>query len=95
MQTLLDAASSDSISDGVAVLGPCNVIIAGDSVFDGASVSLEAYPTDTPSKYAPAGLDGVLRGPDNVFINGTGDYFVRAVVRNAGPNTSINAVVNQ
>ncbi len=95
MQTLLDGVSANGASSGVAVNGPCNVIIAGDSVFDGASVAIESYPTDTDAKYAPAGLDGFLKGPDSVFINGVGDYFVRAVVRNAGSSTNINAVINQ
>ncbi len=94
MQTLLNGVSANGASSGVEVNGPCNVVIAGDSVFDGASVAIESYPEDTPSKYAPAGLDGFLKGPDTVFVNGLGTHYIRAVVRNAGANTNINAVIN-
>ena len=95
MAALLTAASANGAGAGVSLGAPSTVYFEKDSVFDGARVLLQAASTDTEEKYA---TNDAFRPyhfvQHGVFvINIKGAYYLRAVIENAGPETSINCVV--
>ena len=95
MASLLSAATANGAGTGVAMTGPCTVIVENDSVFDRAEVHIEVSETDTAGKYAPAGREAILRAAGAIRIDVTGAYYVRARIAKAESATSINAVAIQ
>lgn len=98
--TILAAATTSGPSAGVALLGECGIIVRG--VFDGALVELELAVADVPEHYVHAGEtdpdksgSGSLSRPGSKMVRlGGGAYFLRAVIRNAGPKTNITVESN-
>jgi len=97
MAALLTAATADGAGAGTLLSGPSTVYFEKDSVFDGARVLLQLAATDTASKYATSDAftpyHFVQHGA--IGINAKGAYYLRAVIEEAGPLTSINCVVIQ
>lgn len=94
MATLASAVTSDGAQSGQSHTGPCTVMVHGDSVFDGATVSLEIADSDDANDYVPID-EAVFRNGDALDIAGRGTYFLRAVVANSGSSTSITIVTTQ
>ena len=93
MATLLDGATSNSnpaSATGTAT-GASSVLIEipNDSVFDGAQVILEGSSVNTAGLFS--GLDRIaaLTAAGHVRLELTTGHFVRALLVNAGANTSV------
>lgn len=95
MATLFSAATSNGAGTGASHTGPCTVFAEADSVFDGATVELQAAVADTAGKYATVGVPAQLKAPGAVAVNIQGTYFLRGFIAGAGSSTSINLVSNQ
>ncbi len=98
MATLLSGVSSNGAGTGVSVTGPVNVLVHGDTVYDGASVLIEIADTDTASDYQAVSFDGFKRFREGSFqqitINAgaSASYYIRGNVSNSGSSTSITVV---
>lgn len=87
-------------SAGLQVSGEIVLFVRG--VFDGATVEMEFALTDTPSDYVTSfGPGGAAKGalaftrPGTIAVDVQNTpYWVRAVVRNAGPKTNITLETN-
>ena len=95
MATLLSAVTTDTTGSGASHSGPCTVMVHGDSVFDGAQVLIEIANTDTAADYTPIGREGYFKQPGSFNCQGQGTYYLRAVLRDAGTNTSVTCVTTQ
>lgn len=94
MATLLSAVSANTVGTGASHTAPATVFVRG--TMDGAKVVIQVSDDDTTYVKAdnitlqnPASFDGV-NGTCNIQGNGT--YFIRAVLTNAGDNTSVTVV---
>ena len=98
-QSLLSAVSADGAGLGATVTGPSTINVSNASVFDGARVLIETSVADTAANYAPAkdGDDEQLQfnSAGAATLNMFGAYYVRAVVENAGPNTSLTVTLDK
>lgn len=92
---LLTDQTTDVDGTGAAIAGECTVWLKG--VFDGATVVIQG--SDADANYGK--LDTISprsqathRGRGNFNVNAKGAYYLRAVLKDAGPLTSItvNAV---
>lgn len=90
MAFLFQDRTANGASTGVAQAGATDVYAQG--VFDGATITIEVSPTD--GNYVKADNISVLKpsrlqAPGVCKVDGVGDYYIRAVLSNAGANTSI------
>lgn len=95
MATLLTNRTTDGAGTGVSHTGPCTVFVPNDSVFDNATVHVEAYSADSSDKYVCVGRPGQLGAPGAIAIDIQGAYFLRGKVARAGPSTSISMETTQ
>ena len=97
MATLLNAVSVNGAGSGASHSGPCTVFVSG--TFDGATVTVEVADADTAAKYSKPtksiAPESRFAEKGSVTLNAYGTYFVRAVVSNAGSNTSVTAISTQ
>lgn len=97
MATLLSAVSADTVGTGASHSGPCTVWIRG--VLDGAEVVIQGADADSAANYAK--LDNSLipqakfTDQGSVSVNAYGTYYLRAVLTNAGTNTSVTVETTQ
>lgn len=90
MAVYLTDQATDITTPGASPGGPSTVFASG--TFDGATVSIQLASIDDPTKYGnPAGTNlGQLRSPGNVSVLAAGQYFLRVVLANSGPATSVS-----
>lgn len=87
MAALLTDQASDTTGSGASHSGACSVHVAGE--FDGATVHLEAAPTDTADDYVPCGVLSQLRSEGWINVDISGSYYLRAKLARSGSDTSV------
>ena len=98
MATLLNAVTTDTIGSLESHSGPATVFVHG--VMDGATVVIQGSPTTTTTDVVK--MESSLM-PQSIFVNrtgacavdGQGTYYLRAVVQNAGEDTSVSVTTTQ
>lgn len=90
MATLLNAVMTDTVGTGVATTTVESLIeIPGDSVFDGADVTIQVSSVDTSAKYSAFDSIATIQGGKSFVIRLPIGHFVRAVLGNKGSATSV------
>jgi hypothetical protein len=95
MASLLSDQTTDTTGTGVAVTGPCSIVVSGDSVFDGATVDIQVALNDETGEYQTPGEEAYMKRPGMFRLEITGSYYVRAVQTDSGSSTSITCDTNQ
>lgn len=96
-QNLLLNATADGPGTAVQLSGPATYQLVGTSSIGGAIVKLEYnFGADTDAEYSVvAKLGNIGNDTAGKNIEIFGDYYLRAVVLNASPDTSITVKVSQ
>lgn len=98
MATLLNAVTNNTVGTLTSVTGPCVVWVTGTS--DGAEVVIQGSPADNTAKVVPLDRSimpqGLFQGRTGaVLVDMPGTYYLRAVLGNAGDDTSITVETTQ
>ena len=96
--------TTDGATTGVSLTGPKQILVHGDTVYDGSQFQLEIADTDTSADYQAIhfGIGSLVYerfsegSPQQLFVNAPSDssYFIRINVENAATLTSITVVAN-
>lgn len=93
----MTAATANGAGTGASHSGPATVWVHG--TFDGATVVIQGADADTDAKYGKLDKsiirNDVFRSKGGSGINGTGTYYLRAVISGAGAATSLTVVTTQ
>jgi hypothetical protein len=90
MAALLTSQTTDTTSSGTATNADGGWIeIPNDSVFDGASITIQASSVDTAGKYSPLDRIATIRNPGWRKLELPSGTYVRAIQNGSGASTSI------
>jgi hypothetical protein len=91
MAALLTTQTSNTTSSGVATNAtPAWIEVPNDSVFDGATLHIQASSANTAAKYSPLkSLRGTITQPGWVQLDLPSGTFVRVIQAKSGPRTNI------